>query len=92
MNMTDGIKKAKRLTKEEKIAKLAEKKAQIIAQINKLQAADKAKERKLDARRKILVGGFVLAQIEKDPIAKELVQKLIATLKREDDIALFKGL
>lgn len=79
-----------KLTKEQKIAKLAEKQKQIKAQIAKLQQADKAKERKADARKKILIGGYVLSQIEKDIAVKAVYEKCIASLKRDDDKELFK--
>lgn len=79
-----------KLTKEEKIALLTEKQKQLKAKIAKLKAGDKAKERKADARKKILVGAFVLSIMEKDATAKALVEKCIASLKKDADKELFK--
>lgn len=79
-----------KLTKEEKIHALKEKEKQIKAKIAKLKAGDKAKDRKADTRKKILVGGFVLSLMEKDATAKALVEKCIASLKKDADKELFK--
>ena len=51
--------------KEERLKALEQKQAQIKAQIQALKARDNAKERKDDTRRKVLLGGFVLAQMKK---------------------------
>lgn len=90
--MTQDAAKPKKpkLTKEEKIAILAEKQKQIKAKIAKLQAVDKKKERAADARKKIIVGGFVLALAEKDPEAKKLIEKCVSSLKRDADKELFR--
>jgi septal ring factor EnvC (AmiA/AmiB activator) len=44
---------------------LKQRKARLAAQIQKLEASETAKRRKLDARRKIIVGGAVLAHAER---------------------------
>lgn len=49
----------------ERLKALEEKQAQIKAQIQALKARDTAQERKDDTRRKVLVGGFVMAQLKK---------------------------
>jgi hypothetical protein len=60
----------KPMTKEEKIQALKDKEKQIKARIAKLQAGDKAKERKQDARRKIILGGVLLNLIKNDEALK----------------------
>lgn len=82
--------KKQKLTKEEKIKQLKDKEKQIKARIAKLQAVDKVKARKADARKKILLGGFVLSLIEKDQAAKQLYDKFIVSVERNSDKDLFK--
>ena len=68
------------------IKDLEEKKAKIEAKINRL----KEKERKLDARKKILAGGWLLALARTDESAKELLEKrFIPSLKNRRDLELF---
>jgi hypothetical protein len=55
-------------TKEERLKALEQKQAQIKAQIQALKARDTAQERKDDTRRKVLLGGFVLAPLALVPI------------------------
>lgn len=55
-------------TKAEKLNALEQKQAQLKAQIRALKARDSAQERKDDTRRKVLLGGFVLAQMRKKGI------------------------
>lgn len=78
-------------TKTEKIAALEEKQKKLKAQIAKLQATDKAKERKADTRRKAMLGGFMLSVIGKNESANTLFEQFLSTLKRNDDKALFDG-
>lgn len=47
----------------ERLEKLKAQKAQIEARLAKLEAAEKAKERKLDTRRKVILGGLVVKSI-----------------------------
>jgi len=51
-------------TKEERLKALEQKQERIRAQIQALKARDMAQERKDDTRRKVLIGGFVLAQLK----------------------------
>ena len=77
-------------TRSEKIAKLAEKRRQLAEEIDRMRAADAREDRKRDARRKILVGSMVLAQIERGEWSRELLlEKLDAHLTRNHDRALF---
>ena len=48
--------------------------------------------RKLDTRRKILVGALVLGAVERgDQEAARVLRRLVSTLTRPDDQALFEG-
>lgn len=74
----------KPLTKEEKIQSLKDKEKQIKARIAKLQAGDKAKERKQDARRKIILGGILLNLIKSDEILKTKVKAEVGKVGAKD--------
>jgi large subunit ribosomal protein L7/L12 len=80
-------------TKAERVAKLEAKQAQIKAQIQALNARDTAKERKDDTRRKVLLGGFVLAQMKKKGVGIQSMtyesERFIDTLKVDRDRVLF---
>lgn len=80
-------------TKEERLKALEQKQAQIKAQIQALKARDTAQERKDDTRRKVLIGGFVLAQMKKNGIGVQSVTyeavRFIDTLNNDRDRALF---
>jgi hypothetical protein len=78
------------MKKAEMILALREKEKQIKARIAKLEAIDRAKERKADTRRKILLGGFLMAlAIKGDENAKRIIAGCVASLKRDSDKALF---
>ncbi len=49
----------------EKLEELRQKEAQIKAQIQQLKQREQTEERKKDTRRKILIGGAVLAKIKR---------------------------
>ena len=66
-----------RKTEEERIAELEARKKALEAQLQAIQARQKERSRKNDTRRKVLVGAAVLAEAEKNPVAK---QKLMALL------------
>ena len=80
-------------TKAEKLEALAKKQAQIQKQIQALKARDTAQERKDDTRRKVLIGGFVLAQMKKNGIGVQSVtyesERFIDTLNNDRDRVLF---
>ena len=49
--------------------------------------------RKLDTRRKILAGALLLGAVERgDPEAARVLRRLVSTLTRPDDQALFEGI
>jgi hypothetical protein len=80
-------------TKAERLTALEQKQAQIQKQIQALKARDTAQERKDDTRRKVLIGGFVLAQMKKNGISVQSVTyesvRFIDTLNNDRDRMLF---
>ncbi len=50
-----------------RIAQLKQKQEQLAKRLNALEQKEKSQTRKLDTRRKIIVGGAVLAEMHKDP-------------------------
>lgn len=68
---------------------LKKKQAQLSAQIQALEAAEKARERKRDTRRKILIGAYYLDQARDQDQFNQLVQRMDGYLKRNTDRALF---
>lgn len=78
------------LDKNNKLTKLKERQAQLQAQIQRLEAAEKSREKKRDTRRKILVGSYYLDKLKNDKHAmKELIQSLDTFLTRDNDRLLF---
>ncbi len=74
----------------EKLADLLEKEAQIRAQIQTLKQRENEVERKKDTRRKILIGGAILAKIKSGEWKeKQLHELLNPILKAERDRELF---
>ena len=80
-------------TKEERLKALEQKQAQIKAQIQALKVRDTAQDRKDDTRRKVLLGGFVLAQMKKNGIGVQLMTyesvRFMDTLNNDRDRVLF---
>jgi hypothetical protein len=80
-------------TKEERLKALEQKQAQIKAQIQALKAREAAQDRKDDTRRKVLIGGFVLAQMKKKGISYNQMiyedARFVDTLNKDRDRALF---
>lgn len=77
-------------TKNEKLAELLEKEAQIKAQIQAIKQRETDAERKKDARRKILIGGSVLAKVKRGEWKeKQLHDLLNSELKADRDRELF---
>ncbi len=76
--------------REDRIEKLEAKKQQIDAQIDKLKALNSEEKRKLDTRKKILLGSWVLNQIDNGEIAEEEVMaKMDKYLTRNIDRRVF---
>jgi hypothetical protein len=80
-------------TKLDKLADLQSKKDQIEAQIQAIKQQENAEERKKDTRRKILIGGAVLAKLKRNEWPqKQLLDLLDGELTANRDRALFDGL
>ena len=70
----------------DRIAALKAKKDALAAQLNTLQQKAKGENRKIDTRRKIIVGGAVLAHMEKHPDFAKLVRTILAaSVGRQND-------
>jgi hypothetical protein len=79
---------------DEQISTLEEKFTQLKLRQQRMEARQKAiaaeRERKVELRRKVLVGGIVLAKVREGVIAEALFREWIAgALSRPDDRALF---
>lgn len=61
----------------DRIAALKEQKEQLNVRLNTLEAKAKAEERKRETRRKIIVGGVVLAAIKADPSLAGTIKRLV---------------
>lgn len=73
-----------------KLEKLLEKQRQLEAQISQITAREKEEERKKDTRRKILIGGAVLASFRHGDFPKDrLIALLDKGLTSDRDRALF---
>lgn len=62
------------------LEKLLEKQKQLAAQIQAIKAREKEADRKLDTRRKILIGGVIMAMVKRGDYPQD---KLMAMLDRE---------
>ncbi len=75
-----------RKTSEERIAALEARKKQIEAKLASIEARQRVTARKLDTRRKVVVGAAVLAHAEIDaPFAALLREVLIKAVQRPAD-------
>ncbi|EIM2306797.1 mobilization protein [Salmonella enterica] len=80
-------------TRAEKLEELQKKENQIKAQIQQLKQREQAEERKKDTRRKILIGGAILAKLKRGEWNhQQLIALLDSELKTERDRALFEEL
>lgn len=77
-------------TKEiDKLHSLQKREAIITTKIQKLQKSIKLITNRRELRKKILVGTYFLAQAKKENKILELNKTILATLKKEEDRALF---
>jgi hypothetical protein len=77
----------------DRLAALKQKQEAIARQVNALQQKEKSESRKRDTRRKIIVGGLVLAYMEKDPAFADVVHGLIRHgVTRPHDVEAVAGL
>ena len=73
-----------------RIEKLKERRAQLSNRIARLRNVERAKERKRETRRKILVGAAVIAEAKKFPKTERWLRRMLARrLTRPRDRALF---
>jgi len=72
-----------------RLDKLKQRKAQLEAQIQNLEAAEKARERKRETRRKILVGAYYLEKAKQENRWSEVCQLMDNYLSRPSDRVLF---
>ena len=54
-------------------------------------ARQRDKTRKLDARRKIILGGALIERAARDPSAARLIEDLVSNLSRQQDRKSFEG-
>ncbi|NBO24629.1 MAG: mobilization protein [Chlamydiae bacterium] len=73
-----------------KIETLKQKKEQLNARIQKLEALQKARERKRDTRRKILIGAYFMDKAAEEGGLDTLFNQLDGYLKRNSDRELFQ--
>ena len=76
-------------TTKKKLNKLKEQREQLNARIQKLEAAEKSREKKRDTRRKILVGAYYLDKAKSEDRFEEVRQAMDEFLTRESDRVLF---
>ena len=76
---------------ENTVEKLERQYEQAKARLQAAKARERAKARKLDARRKIILGGALIEQAERDPAAARVLSELIAGLSRQQDRKTFEG-
>ena len=60
-----------------RIAQLKQKQEQLARRLNALEQKEKSQTRKLDTRRKIIVGGAVLSEMNKDPEFASVLRALL---------------
>ncbi|MGP0590994.1 mobilization protein [Nitrospira sp. T9] len=73
-----------------RLEKLEQQRAKISKQISLTKNREKQQERKLDTRRKILVGSTLMTEAEKKPELYDTITRLLDRyLTREDDRKLF---
>ena len=73
-----------------KIDALKIKRERLQAQIQKLEASEKSRERKQDTRRKILVGSYFIDKAKEEGGVESLYKLMGNYLKRESDKQLFQ--
>jgi hypothetical protein len=78
-----------KLSKTARIELLKKKQAMIKAKIQTLQSADKSKERKMDTRKKILIGSYYYEKAKEANKLNEITVLMDGYLKRNFDRALF---
>lgn len=82
---------ASKKTPEQQLKEIKEKKAKLEAREKKIQAEMSVKARKIETRKKILIGAMVLKKIREgdDDLKKECLEELDSYLTADRDRALF---
>ena len=78
-------------TTAEIVAEEKKKIEQAKARIQAAMAKDSAKERKLDTRRKVILGGLLMDNAKRDPSWNRALTALIKKVSRENDLKAFEG-
>ena len=78
-------------TKAERLEKIEAQIAKLKAREAKIKAADRAAERKLDTRRKVIIGGLLLDAAEKDESYGRVIDTLMTRMTRDADKSTFAG-
>lgn len=76
-----------RLTPEQRLEKAKAAKAKAEAEIRSVAAKLRAEDRRADTRRKIILGGIMLAQSKKRPDLRDWITRQIASLPDRDRAA-----
>lgn len=76
---------------ESTVEKLERQYEQAKARLQSARARERTKSRKLEARRKIILGGALIERAERDPAAAEMLAALITGLSRAQDRKTFEG-
>jgi hypothetical protein len=73
-----------RISVQDREAKLLKEREEIDARLTQLRAKHKQQERKLDTRRKIILGGAILAWLEKNPDKNDWVADALSSITMPD--------
>lgn len=65
--------------------------AQAKARVQSIKAREASKQRKLDTRRKIILGGALMQFAETEPNLKQFIDRTISNLTRDADKKAFDG-
>lgn len=74
---------------EQRLEQLKQKKEQLATRIQKIENSRNTKERKLDTRKKILIGSYYLDKAKKENSYNDIVQIMDSYLTRDSDRKLF---
>ena len=78
-------------TTAEIVAEEKKKIEQAKARIQAAMAKDSARERKLDTRRKVILGGLLMDNAKRNPSWNRALIELVKKLSRENDLKAFEG-
>lgn len=64
---------------------------QLKAKLQRLERRESEVERKMDTRRKVIIGGGLLERATRDPAASAMLQAVLDDVSRENDKRAFEG-